>query len=462
MNIYLHVEISSRELHSKLLLAILAAAKGHNVIVSDLEIILKGLLRGWLPSGIFHTKSLTPSKTKIGRHDQLIKRGTKITSIDEEANLNVDDYEEFSGQRYSEKTIKQSSAVFGWGKHDYETLKKKYYKQKNKFYKTGSPRVDLWRPIFSEYWHQPKMMPKKPFLLISSNMNVCDHKTFPERINFQREAEYFKRSPILFKQEFMLKANDFLKAFVFIDAIKDIVKNNNNFDIVFRPHPTENVNCWKVLLKGIPNLHITNEGPINTWVHNAFAVMHHGCTTAIETVVSQKPLVTYTPSILKEHILNTHLPNKLGHIVRTKKSLIKKIESLYNKAKKNQKVNKNKLLPKVIKKKIYIDEKELSAQKIIQIWEKINDNKTTNSINSLKIFFFIFLMKINKFIGNLLKILLPSKFNGFGSKKNHTKFPPIDIEEIRKHVEKLRKILKIENELECKLISERTIRIKLQ
>ena len=43
MNIYLHVEISARELHSKLLLAILAAAKGHDVIVSELEIILKGL-----------------------------------------------------------------------------------------------------------------------------------------------------------------------------------------------------------------------------------------------------------------------------------------------------------------------------------------------------------------------------------------------------------------------------------
>lgn len=462
MNIYLHVEISSRELHSKLLLAILAAAKGHDVIVSELEIILKGLLRGWLPPGIFYTKSLTPSKTKIERHDELIKKGTKITSIDEEANLNVDHYEEFSRQRYSEKTIKQSSAVFGWGKHDYETLKKNYIKQKNKIYKTGSPRVDLWRPIFSKYWIKPKMMPKKPFLLISSNMNVCDNKSFPERINFQREAEYFKRSPILFRQAFMWKSHDFLKAFVFIDAIKDLVNNNNKFEIVFRPHPSENVNCWKILLKGIPNLHITNEGPINTWINNAFAVMHHGCTTAIETVVSQKPLVTYTPSILKGHILNNHLPNKLGHIVRTKKALIKKIKSLYNKTKKNHKLNKNKLLPMLVKKKIYIDEKELSAQKIIKIWEKINNNENSNSINSLKIFLFIFFMKINKFIGNLLKILIPSKFDGLRSKKNRVKFPPIDIVEIRKHVEKLRNVLKIENELECNLISERTIRIKLK
>ena len=43
MNIYINVEIPSRELDSKLLLGILAAVRGHQVIVSDLESILKGV-----------------------------------------------------------------------------------------------------------------------------------------------------------------------------------------------------------------------------------------------------------------------------------------------------------------------------------------------------------------------------------------------------------------------------------
>ena len=42
MNIYLHVEISARELDSKLLLATIAASRGHHVIVSDLTGIIKG------------------------------------------------------------------------------------------------------------------------------------------------------------------------------------------------------------------------------------------------------------------------------------------------------------------------------------------------------------------------------------------------------------------------------------
>ena len=37
MNIYLHTEIAARELDSKILLAVLAAARGHQVIVSDID-----------------------------------------------------------------------------------------------------------------------------------------------------------------------------------------------------------------------------------------------------------------------------------------------------------------------------------------------------------------------------------------------------------------------------------------
>ena len=56
MNIYLNVEVSARELDGKLLLATLAAAKGHEIVLSDSEVILKGLFGGYLEPGIYHTK----------------------------------------------------------------------------------------------------------------------------------------------------------------------------------------------------------------------------------------------------------------------------------------------------------------------------------------------------------------------------------------------------------------------
>ena len=175
MNIYQHVENVVRELDSKLLLATLAAARGHQVIVSDLESIEKGIKKKVLAPGIFHTKSLTPSDPKIARHQAIIDNGILITSIDEEGGLIMNTYDGHARRRYSELTIEQSSAIFGWGPHDVEFLKQFYSKHSAKIHKTGSPRADLWKSVFSDYWGVPKRVPKKPFLLVASNMSYANY-----------------------------------------------------------------------------------------------------------------------------------------------------------------------------------------------------------------------------------------------------------------------------------------------
>ena len=112
MNIYLHVEVSVRELDSKILLAVLAASKGHQVIISDLNTLKKGVVKGLLSPGIFHTKSLTPNDEKMGIHKELVNNGFKITSIDE-GGLLEQGYSGFAKIRYSEQSIKQASAILG-------------------------------------------------------------------------------------------------------------------------------------------------------------------------------------------------------------------------------------------------------------------------------------------------------------------------------------------------------------
>ena len=110
MNIYLHVESSIRELDSKLLLAILAASRGHQVLISNLGGIIRGMSSGMLAPGIFHTKSLTPGNDKIIRHQKMIDSGFIITSIDEEGGLVDHGYEKFAGMI---KTSPMAALVMG-------------------------------------------------------------------------------------------------------------------------------------------------------------------------------------------------------------------------------------------------------------------------------------------------------------------------------------------------------------
>ncbi len=452
MNIYIGVEISIRELDSSLLLATVAASKGHQVIVSDLESITKGISSGLLAPGIFHAKSLTPADHKIARHQDMIDKGFMITSIDEEGGLDISGYEEFSKRRYSEKTISQSSAVFGWGSEDVETLKNVYAKHSQKIFKTGSPRADLWKSLFSDYWGKPKAIPSKPFLLISSNMGLANTKDpFYKLIESKKASGYYERDPKMFKKDMGRIGEDYLRTSAFIEAIQYLAVNSNGYDIVLRPHPTEDIEAWKFYLKDIPNVHVIREGSISAWVNNAFAVMHNRCTTALEATISKKPVVTYIP--FKNMQYSDAPSNKVGYRAESKEDLLPIINKIFDDIKLGDQKNEIEQIPEVVSKKIYIDKNQLSAEKIVKVWDNLNNNNTRPS--NLKMFKWLLkAYKFRKMIGKVRRLLI-GRFN------DNNKFPLLKSDDIYKRVSKLKKILKIDA-IKCELLSDRTILIKRQ
>ena len=141
-----------------------------------------------------------------------------------------------------------------------------------------------------------------------------------------RNSGYYDRDPSLIRNSFVRKSEAVLNTGAFIEAIKYLAKNNNGYDIVLRPHPVENVEAWKIYLDGIPNVHVIREGSISPWVKNAFAVMHNGCTTALEATVSEKPLVTYVPV---ETSFDNHPPNHLGHRAKSPEELSNILKSIF-------------------------------------------------------------------------------------------------------------------------------------
>jgi len=372
MNIYLHVENSDRELDSKLLLATVAAAKGHNVIVSDLSGIKRGMRSKTLAPGIFHTKSLTPGIRKIASHQSMIDSGFIITSIDEEGGLVDYGYDKFAKIRYSEQTIHQASAIFGWGNEDVETLKKIYPKYSSKIHNTGSPRADLWKPLFSSYWGTLQEKPKRPFLLISSNMGFANNiNQFHKIIKSHKNSGYYQRDPEMFAWHFGHFAEEGRLIFSFIKAIQHLANNNNGYDIILRPHLNENIEAWKIYLEDIPNVHVVRKGSINAWVNHAFAVMHNGCTTALEATVSRKPILTYIP-FQQEYA--RELANDLGYRVESPYELLTKVNAIFKTLQDNSQKKSEDKIPEIVSNKINLDNNKLAAEKIVEVWERLNSN----------------------------------------------------------------------------------------
>ncbi len=455
MNIYLHTEIVSRELDSKLLLATLAAARGHHVIVSDLEGIEKGLRKGILPPGIFHTKSLTPGNIKIARHQTMMENGSIITSIDEEGCLDQNGYDKFAKIRYSDKSIEQSSAVFGWGSEDVEALKRIYQKHSSKIFKTGSPRADLWKSFFSTYWGTPRGIPQRPFLLVPSKISYANNmKPFHEIIKTNKLGGYFERDPDKMKYMFGALSENYRKMAAFIEAIKYLAKYNNGYDIVLRPHPVENVEAWKIHFEDISNVHVIREGSLTPWINKAFAVMHNSCTSALEATISKKPVVTYIPF---QQEYSPELPNRLGFKVKSLEELSSKINNIFDTIQSGDKIDMTEKIPEIVEKKLYFDKNELAAEKMVKVWESLANERLSKSCNWAKFQWFLKLMKFRGIVGRVMRSLSSNKLE---QKKENYKFPSLDKDEICEKIKILENILKIDKNLECKLLSERTVLIK--
>ena len=455
MNVYIHVEIAARELDSKLLLAVIAASRGHEVIVLNIGTIMKLIKNKKIAPGVFHTKSLTPGQKKINRHQLLKENGFLITSIDEEGNLVDHGYDSFAKVRYSEHTISQSAAVFCWGLEDARSLEKTYPACSDKVFKTGSPRADLWKPTLSSYWKPPKGMPARPYLLISSNMGTANNiRPLHEIVCSEREGGYYQRDPGMFERKFGVVAEDYRMTYSFIEAIQHLSKSNPGYDIVFRPHPVENIDAWKVYLEGLPNVHVIREGSITAWVNHAFAVMHNGCTTAMEANVSGKPVVTFIPF---EQKFARAIPNELGEHVTTLDELSLTINKLFKEHNKTKARLDQLELHESVAKKIYIDPEELAAEKMVSVWEEIHADMQVKPNNWKNISLFFIAYNFKNLIKPLVRILLPGLYK---APKENFKFPPLDKNDIRDRVNRLRKILNIEVELHCKVLSDRAVLIK--
>ena len=73
MNIYIHVEVKTRDLPGRLLLAMYSAQQGNDVYLGD-EGLLRLVENGYLKPGIILEKSLAPTKSRLSLLKNLKKK----------------------------------------------------------------------------------------------------------------------------------------------------------------------------------------------------------------------------------------------------------------------------------------------------------------------------------------------------------------------------------------------------
>jgi surface carbohydrate biosynthesis protein len=294
--IYIVIETKVRDLDSRLFLAMHLASKGMTVFIGYKGDINKFINKHMLRNGIYIAKSLTKGNEK--KYIELRSKGYEIASIDEESGYTAVDYSKFITSRFSNSTASYADYIFCWGSRDQYEIIKQFPETKEKVFLTGNPRVDLWRQDFSEYDKNSVERLRKQygkFVLLSSNLALAnDTMSYEDRVNSLKKVGYIKSDADLktFHTEIDMQKKMFRH---FVKLIKYLAVEIPSMNFIIRAHPSEFQKPWCNELEKYSNVYVVHKGNISSWVRASVAVLHNGCTTGFQGVISGVKTIAYTP-----------------------------------------------------------------------------------------------------------------------------------------------------------------------
>ena len=317
--VYIPVEVKVRCFHARLLLACQAADAGFGVVLGSQRAILDAL--PFLPPGILLDKCLSLAKERF--YENMRRMGHRIASLDEEG-LVYTDPEVWAHLRASEANLDRSAAVFTWGPAQQQIFETHYPNHVDRVIATGNPRIDLLRPEFRELFRESAQSIRDRhgrFVFMPSNHCVHMHAAGPGfiRKHFARLGYAKPEDRIRFESQ-RFEAH--------LTAMKEITQAFPDLRIIIRPHPGEDQTMWHTLVQAYRNVVVEAQGTIDPYLMAAEAVVHNGCTSAIQAVVMDRPVIAYQPVTHEDY--DQKLPNSVSLSTADPGQLIQAVRDVVN------------------------------------------------------------------------------------------------------------------------------------
>lgn len=372
------VENQVRELDAKILLACIAAQRGFVSVIGprrELEFRIASF-----PRSIYISKGL---KAGNGRFFKILhKIGIDVVAWDEEALVHLPPESYFS-HRFSSIALENVTHLFAWGQ-DNADLWKQYHglAQKVQIHVTGNPRGDLLRPELHKYYEKAVQEIQKiygNFILINTNFNVVN-AFYPVQNLFQ-PVNKFGDEPKLGRSGRNMN-REYAKVFqehkqsIFEDfqqLIPSLEQAFPDHTIVVRPHPGENQEIYHKIAAQCKRVQVNGKGSVVPWLKAAKVLIHNGCTTGVEAYAMGVPTITYRATVNQYWDYVYHnLPNELSYECFNFEQLRETLQKILNGELGAADGDKRK---KLIKRHLAALDGPLACERIIDVLEKIVDNR---------------------------------------------------------------------------------------
>lgn len=409
-NLIIPIEIKNREIDGAVCLASEALKMGWRVIIGQKQQIWPFVKS--FPNSFFFLKSIVPSdKQQL----ELIKNSNHLVSSLDIEGLVLGKEPLGIVRRFSKKTIKLSDIIFYWGNYQYHRVEKIFPEVKKKSYITGSPIIDNWKIS-----NKKKLSNKNnKVILVSMNFARSDPKLSKVKYLVEKKTlgnlKLTKEQSNIFNSEYKLKKVSFKK---FIEMTEFLAKKFENYKIVVRPHPEENVERYN-FLKKYSNVLVDNKSDRITQLKESSIFIHFNSTMSVQAKYFNNKVIMYNP-IRNKNLLNvlSPVPKNLSFEVKNLKQLSKIIKS---KKKINSKLNLENLLHNVKSKK---NSSQLIMENLDLLLKKNNKkiNSDIGKINDFRAFFDFTKFNIKVVIAYLLSylsIFIPSLRSTFSNRRYH-------------------------------------------
>ncbi|MET0282770.1 MAG: surface carbohydrate biosynthesis protein [Steroidobacteraceae bacterium] len=314
----LPVESQVRELDAKLLFACCAAERGYRVLLGSRAYVHFAMSR--LPAGTYVAKSMRGMSTLMF---QLMRHlGHDIVGWEEEALVHPPP-EVFYPLRLSPATISRLSLIFAWGE-DNRQLMAAYpdLPPGLPLHVTGNPRGDLLRPELRGYFDEEAQALKREFGdFVLVNTNFTDVNPFLPSLGLfeppgstsptARIGQAGKGMPRSFAIGLHAHKTRLLESFIAMLPLLE--RANPGITIVLRPHPSESHEVYNELASRCSRIRVVHRGNVLPWLRACRALLHNGCTTAVEAYAMGVPAVAYLRGFNPQYDLDFQgLPNRLS------------------------------------------------------------------------------------------------------------------------------------------------------
>lgn len=310
----LPVENQVRELDAKLLMACVAAERGFDVTLGSRTYVHFAM--PFIPRGVFVAKSLRSISTLMFK--LLHHLGHDIVAWDEESlvRFSSPEYYDF---RYAPETFAAVDRLFAWGEDDAELFRGYEGYTGVPIHVTGNPRMDMLRPELTGFFDADVRALRERygrFILVNTNFPFVN-PFVPELALLQPNADgtgvQVGRTGRGMSVEFARGYAAHIESICqhFQTLIPKLAGWFPDHTIIVRPHPSEDHDTWRRLVSQQPNVEVLHEGNVVPWLLAAEALLHNGCTTAVEAAVLRKPALSYMP--VTSETFDYPLPNALSH-----------------------------------------------------------------------------------------------------------------------------------------------------